>query len=308
MNLERVNKIEAVTERDIDLLFLEELNVSDEFSSWFCKTITNSDKHGKASGAWHSISDASLGESDLVLLFESGLAILIENKIGAITQPAQGSRYRERGARGIEKGLWKEFVTCMIAPELYLQKEPDAEAYECTLSYESVHNWFAEKAGACPRYSYRSYIIKEAIEQNRRGYTVNPDERVTDFWAKYWTLAAKRFPELEMKKPGIKPANSDWPEFHPNNLSKGLGIVHKLERGVVDLQIASAVSRIEKIKALVDDLKLKVEPVGKSVAIRINVEPIDRFSSFEAQKDKAENGLIAAVKLLKVGHEISDRI
>lgn len=30
-----VNKTEAVTERDIDLLLLEEFNVSNDFSSWF---------------------------------------------------------------------------------------------------------------------------------------------------------------------------------------------------------------------------------------------------------------------------------
>ena len=43
--MEKTNKVEAVTERDIDLLLLEELNVSDDFSTWFYslsrKTMTN---------------------------------------------------------------------------------------------------------------------------------------------------------------------------------------------------------------------------------------------------------------------------
>ena len=43
--MEKTNKVEAVTEREIDLLLLEELNVSDDFSTWFYSAITkNNDK------------------------------------------------------------------------------------------------------------------------------------------------------------------------------------------------------------------------------------------------------------------------
>ena len=37
--MEKTNKVEAVTERDVDLLLLEELNVSDDFSTWFYSAV-----------------------------------------------------------------------------------------------------------------------------------------------------------------------------------------------------------------------------------------------------------------------------
>ncbi|VVD31725.1 hypothetical protein [Paraburkholderia dioscoreae] len=54
----------SVTERDIDLLLLEEFHVNNDFVAWFCGKI---DLHNvTAAGAWHSLSDTD-GESDLVL-------------------------------------------------------------------------------------------------------------------------------------------------------------------------------------------------------------------------------------------------
>lgn len=95
------NIMEAVAERDIDLLILEELTVSREFAQWFYQ-----ENHlvpptqGKAK-AFHSVSDAELGESDIVVLYDNGHAILIENKIGAIAQKDQAKRYQQRGEKGL---------------------------------------------------------------------------------------------------------------------------------------------------------------------------------------------------------------
>lgn len=306
--MEGVNKIEAVTERDIDLLLLEELNVSNDFSSWFYSVVTKNDDIPLCRGAWHSISDASLGESDLVAIYENGLAILIENKIDALAQPKQGKRYKARGEKGIQTGSWKSFYTCMVAPSLYLQKEKDASEYNTNLSYEEISDWFKSLNHNDQRAKYKSYLIQEAIEQNRRGYTINPDKRVTDFWSKYWELTIQQYPELEMKKPGIKPANSDWPHFRPSTLKKGLSIVHKLERGDIDLQIAGASEKLEYLQNLLSDIEVEVVKAGKSAAVRFKVDSIDRFSSFESQKNIVIEGLDAARKLIEIGNKIENEI
>ena len=196
----------------------------------------------------------------------------------------------------------------MVAPELYLNSEKDARVYDAILSYEEISEWFNAQRKRDSRYAYKSYLIKEAIEQNRRGYTVKPDDRVTDFYAKYWRLATQKYPELEMKKPGIKPALSDWPDFHPSALSKNFSIVHKLAQGDVDLQIAGAAKRIAELKEKLKELDLQIVKASKSAAVRIKVEPIDRFSSFESQRNLAENGLHAAMKLLNIGSNIADII
>ena len=303
-----VNKIEAVTERDIDLLLLEELNVSNDFSSWFYSVVTNNDSAPLCEGAWHSISDAALGESDLVVIYENGVALLIENKIDALAQPEQAVRYKARGEKGVKTGLWNSFVTCMVAPSLYLKKEKDANIYDSNLSYEKIASWFSSQDAFECRAKYKSYIIAEAIEQNRRGYTVIPDRQATEFWAKYWAFSSRQYPELEMKKPGIKPANSDWPDFRPSVLNNRFSIVHKLGRGDVDLQLAGMAGKLEYLKSLLADLELEVVKAGKSAAVRIKVNPINKFSSFESQKNIAIEGLDAARRLLDVGRQIQNEV
>ena len=140
--MKTVNKIEAVTERDIDLLLLEELNVSDEFAVWVYSKVTGRDDNASCEGAWHSISDAALGESDLIAIYDNDHAILLENKIDANAQHEQGKRYRERGEKGIISELWASYSTCMVAPNLYLSKEKDSQVYDSTLGYEDLVGWF----------------------------------------------------------------------------------------------------------------------------------------------------------------------
>ena len=92
--------IEYVAERDIDLLLLEELHSSASFRSWMIAHVLGPGFGAVAFvGAWHSLTDPGLGESDLVLLSKTPtgetIAILIENKIDAPPQPDQALRYRE---------------------------------------------------------------------------------------------------------------------------------------------------------------------------------------------------------------------
>ena len=80
--------IEAVSERDIDLLLLEELVSSPVFRKWLVDKVYQDDQPaGQLVGVWHSVSRDSLGESDLVYVEqdeEGRRAILIENKIDAV--------------------------------------------------------------------------------------------------------------------------------------------------------------------------------------------------------------------------------
>jgi hypothetical protein len=98
--------LEAVTERDIDLLVLEELHVSPRFRSWFiASVVADCPERVTFLDAWHSLSDTTIGESDLVLSFrdsaQKAWTILIENKIDAPPQPDQAARYAERGRVGV---------------------------------------------------------------------------------------------------------------------------------------------------------------------------------------------------------------
>ena len=123
--------LKYVSERDIDLLLLEEIHVSERFRNWFIAQVCGPDVEcNKFRGAWHSMSHGQFGESDLVVRFvdASGgiVAILIENKIDAPPQPDQALRYWLRVDAGIEKAFWQTFRTCIIAPELYLAGQTPA--------------------------------------------------------------------------------------------------------------------------------------------------------------------------------------
>jgi hypothetical protein len=91
--------MEAVAERDIDLIILEELIVSQEFSRWFyLENHLVSPTEGKTK-AFHSVSDAELSESNIVVLCDNGHAILIGNKIDTTVQADQALRYILRGEK-----------------------------------------------------------------------------------------------------------------------------------------------------------------------------------------------------------------
>ena len=143
MKLQDTSQIKNVSERDIDMLLLEELNVNKKFSQWFLDTAFPQNGKMDCEGAWHSVSDPELGESDLIILYGNGFAILVENKIDAPVQPRQGERYIERGEIGVNEGAWKSFGTCMVAPKEYLDTTEDSRVYDSTINYEDLGKWFA---------------------------------------------------------------------------------------------------------------------------------------------------------------------
>ena len=164
--------LEAVTERDIDLLLFEELTANSRFAQWFAKKICPELELVSIS-VWHSLTDAELGESDLVLLVnpeQTKHAILVENKVDAAPQPTQAERYRSRGKAGIDLGKWTSFASCLIAPEKYLTSERNTAGYDAKISYEEIQNCIHETLGDPSRRKFKEFILKEAIEQNRRGY------------------------------------------------------------------------------------------------------------------------------------------
>jgi len=94
--------IAGVLERDTDLLLLEEIIASHDFTSWFVSQINFMDAAtAYVADAKRSVTH-STGESDLeILLIDDAkrtFGILIENKVGAGFQPKQALRYRERAA------------------------------------------------------------------------------------------------------------------------------------------------------------------------------------------------------------------
>lgn len=300
-----INFIASVTERDIDLVVMEELSVNNEFRDWFATRAYGAPIFGDAIGAWHSVSDSSLGETDILFVFssESGqrIALLIENKISAPPQPQQGERYRLRGSKGIADGYWEEFRTCAIAPKRYLESTQHTGQYDCEVAYEEILAFFSSRRFRDKRYGYKAKIIQEAIEQNRRGYQPEYNDEMTAFVEGYYDKFGSTHPELSMQEPKPRPANSDWIVFNPRDYPDGIWLCHQLFRGHVKLFFQGGASRIDEISERYKDHLTEgmvIGTAGKSAAITISVPKVTPTEkALDDEADKVEVAMEAIHQL-----------
>lgn len=110
-----------------------------------------------------------------------------------------------------------------------------------------------------------------------------------------------------MENPGNKPAGSDWPAFRPENLIRqitGSKILHKLQERFVDLQMPNQYLFSKQGKEMIGMENAEIVTTGKSNSVRFKREPISRSDSFDTQRDKVDNGLKAARRLLKLSFRL----
>lgn len=303
-SLSNVIPVEAVQERDTDLLVLEELKSNSNFRDWFLSKTIGSIPDYEFEGAWHSLTQVGLGESDLAFIVISEnikTLFLLENKIDADFQPDQAERYRKRGENRIKDGQCDKYYTVLLAPKKYIVRNDDFDYY---LEYEEIREWFLQQTDLGERSQYKADVLEIAIEKLRRGYSAIVDEHATNFWWDYYHYANKNYPHLKMRKPpaGI-PKGSGFMTFEPTDagLGKRDQIIHK-GYGAVDLQFAGKASEIEDIIAEFSDSlsdEMEIVEAGKSASIRIKIERIDTLGKLQEQMDIVNNALEKADTLYK---------
>lgn len=300
--------LQSVSERDIDMLLVEELESSVQFREWLASRVYGQPTYKNRIGAWHSVSDPNLGESDLIFLFVNELdgkaAVLIENKIDAPTQPDQGKRYRERGRMGQEAGMWDEFRTCVVAPEKYLKSSVHTEQYDAEISYEEIMAFFLSRRSVDNRFAYKALVVQEGIEQNRRGYQPKVHQGLTKFAEDYYEFCAERFSHLGMERTRPRPSQSIWVAFRPECLPKNSYIAHQTTAGFVKLFFSGSASHFEELKERYSPHLpngAEVVPAGKSVAIAIEVPQIDDpwKKPFSDYKDAATQALTKVAEIIE---------
>ncbi|MGE0770695.1 MAG: hypothetical protein AB7K37_03205 [Cyclobacteriaceae bacterium] len=291
--------VEAVQERDTDLLILEEIKCNRNFTDWLLeKTIGLPDNYDLI-GAWHSLTQVGLGESDLAFKLRTGertLLFFIENKVDADFQPNQADRYRLRGNQEKDNGECDEFHTILFAPKRYITKNKDFDFY---LEYEEVRDWFLKQTDLGHRAIYKADILEIAIEKLRRGYTPIINGAVTDFRWAYFNYSNKYFPHLRMTEPKKElPKRTGFIRFKPTDMGliKNEFIIHK-QRGDVDLQLRRHIGNVDELinkyqQKLTGDME--IVQTGKSTSIRIRVPKIDIEGNFN---DQLENINIALRKV-----------
>lgn len=291
-----------VSEHDMDLLFLEEFVCSKEFLTIFTSQIGI--KCERVISVYSSKTDVSLGESDITVIIESNgekIGLLIEDKIDAVAMPEQALRYNKRGQKGIEHGDYTRFFVFIIAPRKYLSQNNEAQNYQYKVEYETILSYFESINDA--RAPFKIKQIKQAIDKQKKGYQVEIDPLVTEFWNKYSEYQKTYYPELYFLYNGeAKGANATWTRFR--TVIDGVYMYHKTEFGYVDLTLDKCADKIIEIERLLSDsvgdfIKegYTVHKTNKSAAIRLIVPILDLHKPFNQQKNNVEKGFAAVKKI-----------
>lgn len=293
--------VSGVSERDIDLLLLEEFMASQDFVDWFLGAVGLAGSL-ELEEATRSATD-SIGESDLLLVFldleGQRHGLLIENKISASFQPRQAARYKQRASLLRTNSGYASSMTVLVAPMQYLSKTDDKKGFDEVVSYEQIVEWFEESDGT--RAAYKVYMLSSAIEKAVKGYLPVEDAAVTRFWAEYWKLSLTVAPELQMREPKGKPSSSSFVLFRPVGLPPGVVMVHKMTHGNLDIQFSSLGHNLEE---LIDKYGQSLEEgmyitrAGKSGVIRQRVTPVSPSGSFETQEEILNHVLVKAARML----------
>jgi hypothetical protein len=297
--------VASFMERDVDLVLVEEFAVNDEFREFFSSRAYGMPILAKSLGAWHSVSDPALGESDVVHLFQSeegkNVALLVENKIDAPPQAKQAERYRKRGEKGITEGLWEEFRTCLVAPEQYLAAAAEADLYDCIISYEELMSFFVSRRRRDPRFLYKAQVIREAIQKRRTGYQPIISPEMTKFVEEYVALATKEVPSLHVLPAKPRPAGSTWVTFKPHDYARYASLSHQLTGGYVKLFLTDAAKDIDQWQARFSPFLeegMLLDLAGKSVGLSLPVPKLDPLGrSVADQISEVRAGLAAAKRI-----------
>ena len=302
-------KFSDVSERDMDLLFLEEMASSQEFLNIFLSKINLTG--AIVCSVEQSKVDTEFGESDMTVIVEKDrikYGLLIEDKIDAMAMDNQSGRYVSRGELGKKNGDYTDFFVFIVAPEKYLKENDEAQKYPNKITYEECLEYF--HLSTDNRSAFKAQQIEQAIYKQRHGYQVVVNEKVTDFWNKYITYQEQNYPELWLvSKRGPKGVNARWPYY--NTVLDDMVIYHKSEKGYVDMTILDAADKIvsleTELKTILGDFSARgvsLVKTGKSAALRIKIPELDFINSFECYKNEIPCCFDAIKQLSEIAKEI----
>lgn len=293
--------ISGISERDTDLLLLEEFVSSPDFCKLFVRIVGEGDFQNLLD-ANRSVTSSN-GESDLEIIVETSdkrrILILIENKVGANFQPKQSERYQKRGESYIKQSRADAFYTVLVAPRAYFTN--DSRGFDHRVNYEDIIEFFSTSTLSLGRKFYKTELLSAAIEKGSAGYQSKADFVVSKFWKDYWHLSCVVAPELEMEEPPNKPSGAGFIYFNQANLPSDAVLVHKIG-GRFDLQFAKMGKRLDRMREVFEnrlDSDMKIVKAGESASIRLLVPELSTADPLAEQRASAIQGLEAGKRLFE---------
>ncbi len=289
MTAELTKKRSPVQEEHIDFLLEEEFCCNPNFLKWFLKSALAggatqeatswqpSDKHGS-----HAIRSVTTerGESDVLVTYraqdEATVALLIEDKIGAVFQDAQAARYRERGEKGVANGEWTRFLTFLVSPGKYAQTCTD---FDMRLSLEQLVQHFQEAGDT--RSKFKAGVFQDAIAHFGQKGPRTLHVGVTAFRAEYAAAAQSRFSGsgVQWDLPRDAWWGDHWFRFNSKVFGRGVHIMHKASLGCVDLVFEN--TGADSLAHVLSSYQLPqgttIVTTGKSASLRLQTTSIENF-------------------------------
>ena len=217
-NEEFIPTFTHATERDIDVLLVEELEASDDFLRW---TAERAGWNGiiASSRVLHSKRRTrNRREIDIHIEIKPAngnkpAVLLIENKLDASEQPDQAESYREELER--IQGDCSFAAMLLVCPAAYKELHHEfAEKFDAVICYEDVIHFLKSRIDsvsgeAQKRLQFRCKLFEQALNKYRRGYTPVPNEVIGNFNERYVALLARMAPSIYPGATMLKPANPD---------------------------------------------------------------------------------------------------
>lgn len=298
-----MTKISGVSERDIDLLLLEEFISSEKFQELFLNRSKFKALNLTYVEAQRSVTD-STGESDLEVSFKDEnnqvFILMLENKVNANFQKDQRERYIQRGTNYIDSNKVVDFETILVAPKSFHNNE--TKGFDFRVNYEEIVEYFTNNANIGMRSEYKILLLDSAIEKSTSGYQMEADSSVTNFWKDYWKLSLSEARGFYMDEPTAKPSSSSFIYFRNVNLPKEVDLVHKLTHGYFDLQFKNMGKQINIMRDKYSrslNSNMKIVKAGKSASIRVEVPKLSLADSVESQKEKVLICFEEGIKMLE---------
>jgi hypothetical protein len=186
----------------------------------------------------------------------------------------------------------------LIAPQEYLDTTNGSEEFDACLSYEDVIAHLRSRTSDVGdelrrRLDHRCMLLEYAIARYRRGWQPVPDEQMTALWLAYYQRACTILPSLKMKAPGYQAGRwkvgfTSTTACRRSPAAPPVRLCHKLERGRVQLMYRGWSEYLDLARRHLQpslDEGMYLEPAARSLAITIDVPPLDKARFPDEQQE-----------------------
>lgn len=327
--IETMLTLTHATERDVDLLLVEELKCSTDFVRWLVNRVdANLESRFLWTGSRVAHSKRRLHnrrEIDITLELElSGrrTVILIENKLDTDPQLRQAESYLEECDALLSSGEAEAAYSLLVAPQAYLSRASAfCSKFSSFITYEEISRYLGnranEKSGELrERLIHRQEMMSQAITKARRGYAAVPMPQIEAFNAKYVSLLRTSGLNLEPGQSMLKvdrPGESKTMIFAPAALPNWpflpqMRFVHQLREGNANINFYGWGGLFSHLAAVMaPDLRgtpyRAVPTVNKrvggnsSLMLVADTPPVDNLLSFEDQQEQILEGARITARL-----------